>query len=263
MFVLLFITHRFCLSFSHLQQIDSRSTSTMRRTVVTSASSSLDSDCVRLSSRDHAFPVATSRDLSPFVRRDFATSPWKRFRSPGAARRRRKFHAAATNFQDVPDAANASNEEPTYSVQREVSSFGAHSTGIRARCPGFSRYSDHHHPWPPSMVLRRVPAVSASTSLRHFEQTLNVQPHITDKTDSRFHLAKSSGGCLLIYFTFSFSVLQVAVVLQVALVCGARGPGIESRCRQKVCVFRENRCDTQLCARAAHILQPSTPKDGL
>ena len=39
------------------------------------------------------------------------------------------------------------------------------------------------------------------------------------------------------------------------LACGATDPRFESRCGQKVLCFPENHCDTQLWARAAHLLQ--------
>jgi len=146
-----------------------------------------------------------SRDLPPLIRRDFVTSPWKRFRpsthdvdQPSGRRR------PAGNIHDCPvtDAT-----EPSASMQRR-------QPRSRARCPGFTS-----NPVVASCGYERRPRLSShvasSMNFRDFQvnrvderfHRLNQHvdgpsrcPRFTDKADSRLDLARSTGKHFLLFY---------------------------------------------------------------
>jgi len=149
-----------------------------------------------------------SRDLSPIIRHDFVSSPWKRFRPstddvgrqprirrrPASTSSRRNFG----NFVDT-DAARTS----TVAVQSKDSS---HPLMVRARCPGFtttvdtaSRSQHHLHLQPNTSSSTDSQDPTFTRSLHHIDprRLLDVRPRFpgfTVKADSRrFDLASSTG----------------------------------------------------------------------
>jgi len=136
-----------------------------------------------------------SRDVSPIIRHDFATSPWKRFRPSTDDDRRRPLPTSSGNFRRDFPVTDA--EKPTVAMQ---SSESCHPPVMRARFPGFtmtggmaSSTSQHR--------LNVQSYTSLSTDYRSPQftasrQPLNVRsrcPGFSVKTDSRFDSVSSTG----------------------------------------------------------------------
>jgi len=163
---------------------------------------------------DNEPPNSASRDPPPLIRRDFVTSPWKRFRpSTDDVQRlpphpRRRSPTLSTKFpgdfhdRPVPDATelSASNEPPARSS--------------RSRRPGFTGNTgatDERRPYPPSshaassVDFHGLPVSHVTESRRHFAGGPSCRSKFTTtKADSRLDLASSAGLqfvlCQLMFF---------------------------------------------------------------
>lgn len=135
----------------------------------------------------------TSRDLSPVIRHDFLTSPWKRFRPSTDAvshvqpSHPRSFPSCSRNFHEPSSSAERSQSRPredmapcTVQSRRRLSSI-----------------------MQSSMDLPSFPATNVKAS---YQQPPNVRsrcPGFTVKEDSRLHLASSTGKNVMIIFCSS------------------------------------------------------------
>ena len=142
-------------------------------------------------------PCSRPRDPPPLIRRDFVTSPWKRFRpsSDDADQPPRRRPASGNNIRDCPVAdatgfpASMQHREPRHS---------------RARYPGFTdnaaTASCSRRHLSSSVDFQGVPAGHTSERFRHLEQQVDGParcPRFTaNATNSRFDLASSTGNCM-------------------------------------------------------------------
>jgi len=149
-----------------------------------------------------------SRDPSPIVRRDFVTSPWKRFRPAVDQPRRRPLSSSSRNLRDFP---GRSADAAKFSAEMQLR---GESRLVRARCPGFTTTNSsrqlaaasstsQRRPHllsniPSSVDFRSHPVTDAAESSHHVESAQSSHVHarhsgFSIRTDSLLRLAGSTG----------------------------------------------------------------------
>jgi len=170
-----------------------------RRRTITNDSRKLDGD------QRQPPPRAASRDLSPVIRHDFVSSPWKRFRpSTDHVRQpppRRPLFASSRNSRDLPATDDTrlstaiQNEQSRGPPATCAASSGSTVNTDMARCTG------QHHPvhllsnMSTFVDFQDLPLTRGPHRVES-HRPLNVRsrrPGFSIKVDSRFDMASSTG----------------------------------------------------------------------